>query len=81
MSVIATITCAGNPAAVLKSLQEAGANAEIDEGTLIINTRLGREVLDTNSTVTVEENVTGKVFIVEASRENNPDATTTGVVS
>lgn len=84
------ITCAGNPETVLKSLLDAGANAEIDGGNLIVNTRLGRELLAAEDVVTIDPNPrAGRndaggqpepavLVIVEASRQNNPDATFTG---
>lgn len=74
-----TITCSGNVEAVLAKLLEAGANAEIDGGNLIVNTRLGRELINDGELVTIEETPGGKVAIVESSRHNNPDANPGGV--
>lgn len=83
---MATITCSGNKEAVLKALLDAGADAEIDEGTLIVNTRLGREVLGPEDVVDVQDNPragsegqAAKLVIVESSRANNPDANPGGV--
>lgn len=83
---MATITCSGNKEAVLKSLLEAGADAEIDGGNLIVNTRLGRELLGAEDVVEVTDNPRAgtpgqpaKLVIVESSRANNADANPGGV--